>query len=318
MPKVFVGSSREGLKVAEAIQKELSNDADVTLWSQGIFRTTNIAIEDLMSALNEFDFAVFVFLPEDTVTVRDKKALAVRDNVLFELGLFLGKLGRQRNFFITPKDDAGINLHLPSDLSGITPATYDPAAKNLRAGISPALYEIKESIRTLGTVSKETILYDGRKDFRRFHFAHRNAYIWKDGQKISDKGEGKLQFLPAGVIKVERKNFEGRYEIELRRDGPERPSIAKKHEPVDRVLRVSCESRVDSGKQRLRFILKDQKAKKWVADEKQDVSSTEWTPVEMYFRVATTVDLLLRIDVEKPSQIPSNLYLKSLVVVEEA
>ena len=55
MPKVFVGSSREGLKVAEAIQKELSNDADVIIWSQGIGTPSQ-----QMGALNEFDFA-FLF-----------------------------------------------------------------------------------------------------------------------------------------------------------------------------------------------------------------------------------------------------------------
>src|SRR6266851_4560153 len=237
MVKVFVGSSREGLKVAEAIQKELANDAEVTLWSQGIFRTINVAIEDLMGALNEFDFAIFVFLPEDALTVRKKEAQSVRDNVLFELGLFLGKLGRQRNFFVAPKVEPDFNFHLPSDLSGITPATYDPQAKNLRAAVGAPLYEIKESIRALGTVTKqETSLYDSRKNLKPFHFTHRNGYFWKDKKKISPKSEGSLKFLKDGVIMVERKNSDGRYEIELRRDGPDRPSITRKHEPIHRIL----------------------------------------------------------------------------------
>ena len=61
-PKAFIASSTNGLPVAEAVQRELSHDAEPVLWSQGIFRTTNVAIEGLMTALNEFDFAIFVLI----------------------------------------------------------------------------------------------------------------------------------------------------------------------------------------------------------------------------------------------------------------
>src|ERR1700677_3686401 len=83
-PKVFVGSSKEALRVAEAVQRELANDAEPVLWSQGVFRNTNVPIEDLMNAVKEFDFAIFVFLPEDSTAIREEQQLAVRDNVLFE------------------------------------------------------------------------------------------------------------------------------------------------------------------------------------------------------------------------------------------
>jgi predicted nucleotide-binding protein len=43
---------------------------EAILWSQGIFRDTNVPIEDLMNAVNKFDFAVFIFLPEDYLEVR--------------------------------------------------------------------------------------------------------------------------------------------------------------------------------------------------------------------------------------------------------
>src|SRR3954452_19936075 len=102
-PKVFIGSSVAAVKVAEAVQVALVHDSEPVVWNQSIFRATNTPIEDLMEAIGEFDFAVFVFLPEDKVNIRGEDKAAVRDNVIFELGLFLGALGRRRVFFVAPK-----------------------------------------------------------------------------------------------------------------------------------------------------------------------------------------------------------------------
>ena len=46
------------------------------------------------------DFAAFIISPDDTVISRDAENLAPRDNVIFELGLFMGVLNRQRVFLI--------------------------------------------------------------------------------------------------------------------------------------------------------------------------------------------------------------------------
>jgi len=316
MAKVFVGSSVKGLAVAEAIQKELEHDATVILWSQGVFRTTNVAMEDLMKALNDFDFAVFVFIPEDATILRKKRVYAVRDNVLFEMGLFLGKLGRERNFFVAPKEQGTIKLHLPSDLSGLNPAPYDAADKNLRAAVGPALYDVKQAIRALGTsATDQALLYDGRKNFKSSHFVHQKGFHWKNDERILPGGEGSLSFLAKGM-KVERTNEDGRYEIELRRDGPGKPSFSKKQEPIQRTLQISCEAKVDKGTQLLRFVLKEHNAKVMAASKEIDIKSQKWKTLAVELSVSSTIDLLLRIDVEKPSQVPSYVYLRNLVVKE--
>ena len=46
----------------------------------------------------------------------------MRDNVLFELGLFMGKLTRYRTILVHPKVK---DLKLPSDLQGLTLASYE-------------------------------------------------------------------------------------------------------------------------------------------------------------------------------------------------
>src|SRR3712207_8184060 len=124
LPRVFIGSSSEGLEVAEAIQKSLSQHADAIPWNQGVFRLTGGTLDTLIKATDEFDFGVFIFTPDDLVEMRGVKYLVARDNVVFELGLFVGRLGRERNFIVVPSHQT--DLRLPSDLNGVTLATYDP------------------------------------------------------------------------------------------------------------------------------------------------------------------------------------------------
>jgi predicted nucleotide-binding protein with TIR-like domain/CBASS immunity sensor of nucleotide second messenger signals len=148
-PRVFVAStsSRESEPIALAIQENLS-DMQVTLWSQGVFRLTTSSLDNLLDALADFDFAIFVFLPEDVVIQHNKRKAAVRDNLIFELGLFLGKLGKRRNFIIAPSqlDD----LHLPSDLRGITRATFSERPDgNLTAALAPACDKVRRAIESL-------------------------------------------------------------------------------------------------------------------------------------------------------------------------
>jgi predicted nucleotide-binding protein len=145
-PALFIGSSVEGLSIAYAIQENLEHDAEATIWNQGIFNLSKGTLEDLIAALRSFDFAVFVFSPDDEATIRKQVHSIIRDNVIFELGLFMGALGRERVFFVMPRGQK--DLHLPSDLLGITPATFNPGRrdKNLKAALGPASNQIRDAI----------------------------------------------------------------------------------------------------------------------------------------------------------------------------
>jgi len=148
-PRVFVGSSAEGLLVAEALQVGLEYDAEVTLWSQGVFGLSGGTLESLVSTAKDFDFAVLVLTPDDMVTSRGEQKPAARDNVLFELGLFMGASGRHRTFIVHPRVS---EMSLPSDLAGITAATYDPHRSDgdLQAAVGPVCTKIKRAIRDQG------------------------------------------------------------------------------------------------------------------------------------------------------------------------
>ena len=151
-PKLFIGSSAEQLSLAYAAQEGLEHDAEVTVWTQDIFALSKSALASLIDALDENDFGLFILAPDDISAIRDVSRQTVRDNVIFELGLFIGKLGGERCFMIVPRglDD----LHLPSDLLGLTPATFDPDRQdqNLSAALGPACNRIRKAISKLGPV----------------------------------------------------------------------------------------------------------------------------------------------------------------------
>ena len=55
-PTLFVGSSSEGIEVAQAVQLQLSDVADVELWNEGVLGLSYGTLESLVKALNSYDF----------------------------------------------------------------------------------------------------------------------------------------------------------------------------------------------------------------------------------------------------------------------
>ncbi|TXK84076.1 TIR domain-containing protein [Paenibacillus sp. N3.4] len=97
--KLFIGSSAESIDVAEALQANLHYSFDVTVWSQLLFPPSNTTLAPLIKQAKTSDFAVFVFQPDDLTLLRDLVVSTVRDNVILELGLFIGQLGLERTYF---------------------------------------------------------------------------------------------------------------------------------------------------------------------------------------------------------------------------
>ncbi|GEP57353.1 hypothetical protein RSO01_45190 [Reyranella soli] len=149
---MFIGSSVEHVSLANDIQESLEHDLECTVWSQGVFDLSKSALESLLAALKQNDFGLFVFAPDDITKIRNKNYRTVRDNVIFELGLFVGRLGPDRCFLIVPK---GIDeFHLPTDLLGVTPSTFDPKRrdKNMLAALGPAINKVRRAVSKKGVL----------------------------------------------------------------------------------------------------------------------------------------------------------------------
>ena len=105
-------------------------------------------LEALEQQVNESDFAVAIAEPDDIMESRGVRARTLRDNVLFELGLFMGKLTRYRTILIHPRVK---DLKLPSDLQGLTLIPYeDGDDSTIAARIAPVCDRVRELIKKLG------------------------------------------------------------------------------------------------------------------------------------------------------------------------
>jgi predicted nucleotide-binding protein len=147
-PRVFVGSSKEGLEIARAVQAQLSesDESEVDVWNEAPFGLTSGTLESLVQVLNMFEFAVLVLSPDDLTVSHGVAQNSARDNVLIELGLFIGRLGRGRTFVLYAKDSG---VKIPSDLAGVELADFsmpdDPS--RLLSAVGPACYKIRNAIR---------------------------------------------------------------------------------------------------------------------------------------------------------------------------
>jgi predicted nucleotide-binding protein len=101
-PRMFIASSVEQLQLAYAAQENLEHNLECTVWSQGVFDLSKTAIASLIDEMENTDFGLFILAPDDLAKIRDTTKAAVRDNVIFELGMFVGRLGSDRCFLIVP------------------------------------------------------------------------------------------------------------------------------------------------------------------------------------------------------------------------
>jgi hypothetical protein len=146
-PSVFVGSSREGLPIAKAIQSLLDYACEVKIWYQAQNPPDGIIqwMDDMPAS---FDFAILVLTADDIIVSRGTSEPAPRDNLLFELGLFYGTLGRTRTFIV---HDRSVATRFPTDLQGLFKFSYTPHVDgNWRAALGSACNGIEEAILRLG------------------------------------------------------------------------------------------------------------------------------------------------------------------------
>jgi len=128
--KIFLGSSSEELSLAEKVRDQLLPNYDVTIWNEKVWDTSVFKINqnflaDLLKASLQFDFGILIGTTDDKVIFRGEEVMQPRDNVIFELGLFTGRLGTSKCAFLIEKD-----VKLLSDFKGLTLAYFDKTSSD--------------------------------------------------------------------------------------------------------------------------------------------------------------------------------------------
>lgn len=131
--RVFIGSSTEASGYAGIINDILNDDIKINnrplrsnTWRDifmGGLVVSVTTLDTLMQLFKNYNFGVFLFMPDDITTSRNKEQSSVRDNVLFEYSLFLGLKGVHNCCMVFPGDD--IKTKKTSDLDGLNGVAID-------------------------------------------------------------------------------------------------------------------------------------------------------------------------------------------------
>jgi Predicted nucleotide-binding protein containing TIR-like domain len=165
-PRVFVGSSSEANPVVKALIKKLSRVAHmVPWWESPEFKPMTSVLSGLLEAVDEgvskYDFGLFVLTPDDVIRSRQRQSRTPRDNVLFELGLFLGSFGPKRTFATLQLETKNVDkVKVPSDFHGIIIPTFTaPKNRTFDHTIEKVAKQFKDFIRDGPRPIREKLVY---------------------------------------------------------------------------------------------------------------------------------------------------------------
>jgi hypothetical protein len=121
--RIFIGSSSEARDIAGSLSTILRREGFVAkTWYSGTFYPGEHYFESIKREVILADYAILVVTPEDKIVKRGKRTYATNDNVLLELGMFIGVLGIIKVFYLSISDNREGEVKevpLPSDLKGI-------------------------------------------------------------------------------------------------------------------------------------------------------------------------------------------------------
>ena len=147
-PKLFIGSSVARLPVARGLKQVLADCADVTVWDEAPeFVVGESILAGLIKVGEIYDFALLVFGQDDSTMMGGAAGITlstVRDNVIFELGLFMGHMGTGRAFWLSARGSKA--PHLSSDLGGIVHLEFDEPDMTNADSIARSLAVVRDKV----------------------------------------------------------------------------------------------------------------------------------------------------------------------------
>ncbi len=150
-PTVFIGCSSAALKHAEKIKETVGagGEIEARLWNENLFDLGSNVLDDLLRYVSLFDFAVLVLTADDFTSggMAQEGKPSPRDNVIFELGLFMGVRGRERAYVVVVAENKDA-LKIPSDLDGNTMLLLHPEKLDDNVYLQREIEHLRSSIRS--------------------------------------------------------------------------------------------------------------------------------------------------------------------------
>lgn len=147
--RIFIGSSSESLQVANQVKSLLEKNFDVYIWTDGVFKSNESTLQTLLKSAGLFDFGIMILSKDDFTESRGEYFETVRDNTLFEFGVFLGRIGEDHAYAL-----AEDGVKIPSDLFGITIENYlkeaSPDAHNCLSNCVERISKQMQDVTKLG------------------------------------------------------------------------------------------------------------------------------------------------------------------------
>ena len=166
-PTLFIASSSHTKKVAQVLSHELKHIFVSTVWSDSfIVSVTNI--DNLRRIIGQHDYGLCIFADDDTTHPRkdpSEEIFSPRDNVVFEAGMLIAKLGLERCFIVVP-DEIKQRVKIPTDISGLVLCSYsrDDFERNLHAqSVSQTCLQIATALKSSNDQEGESQMNIPRK-----------------------------------------------------------------------------------------------------------------------------------------------------------
>jgi len=202
--KVFVASSTEAHEIKRFIMGILENNHIEPIDWKKINQAGEFGLESLLNISNEVDGAVIIATCDDKIWHREGKNITPRDNILFEMGLFIKALGRKRAPLIFVQNDKMKWPKIPTDLLGLNTIRFYYGKKienedRLRGWI----HEFQKGFQTNGN---ETLPYNDFAPPKRQYGAKHTTpdYDFRLTATLPfPESELKLEFEPKTVHSIE-------------------------------------------------------------------------------------------------------------------
>jgi len=123
-PRIFIGSSGEAENIDRQVRRIIENFGAQAIGWRDVFKNGDYALDVLMNLASSIDGALLIATPDDQTVYKSMDRMSPRDNVIFELGIFISQLGKQRTGIIHVVDPDKPTASLPTDLHGLTVIKY--------------------------------------------------------------------------------------------------------------------------------------------------------------------------------------------------